>query len=343
MGALLPNNFVMGGVENASPVILSLEGSVLSDNERSFFSESRPLGFILFNKPGTRNIESPDQLRKLTDQLRECVGRTCPILIDQEGGRVQRLKPPLWRQYPPMRHFGELAETNQEAALEEMRFTILQLAEELIDGGINVTCAPVLDVLTSITHDVIGDRAFSEDPEIVARLGLSVCRTLLAAGITPVIKHLPGHGRGSVDSHKDLPRVSEPLAVLDQTDFAPFRSIAKSEIGSAVWGMAAHIVYESIDPDHPSSVSPKIIQEIIRKQIGFDGLLLSDDLDMEALGAYGDAADRAKLSLEAGCDIALYCGGNLEIMQKIAKSVPKISAEALKRLQKSAGFPKIAA
>jgi beta-N-acetylhexosaminidase len=201
----------------------------------------------------------------------------------------------------------------------------------------------VLDVLTSITHDVIGDRAFSENPEIVARLGLSVCRTLLAAGVTPVIKHLPGHGRGSVDSHKDLPRVSEPHAELDQTDFAPFRSLAKSEIGPALWGMVAHIVYEAIDPDQPSSVSEVIIRDIIRKQIGFDGLLLSDDLDMEALGACGDAAERAKFCLAAGCDVALYCGGDLAVMQKIAKSVPKISAEALKRLQKAADFPKIAA
>lgn len=316
---------------------------MLARDEQRFFSEANPLGFILFNKPGARNIESPDQLRKLTDQLKVTLGRECPILIDQEGGRVQRLKPPLWRQYPPMRHFGELANKDIEHALEDLRFTILQLAEELIDAGINVTCAPVLDVLSSITHDVIGDRAFSQDPDIVARLGLSVCRTLLAAGITPVIKHLPGHGRGAVDSHKDLPRILDPRSVLDKIDFEPFRKVARSDIAPAIWGMAAHIIYEDIDSDFPSSVSPVVIQDIIRNHIGFEGLLLSDDLDMEALGSYGDAADRAKLSLEAGCDAALYCGGDLAVMEKIAESVPKISASALNRLQKAADLPNIAA
>ena len=338
-----PNNFVAGGVEKSLPVIFSIEGCVLSEQERGFFRESNPLGFILFNKPGARNIESPAQLRKLTNSLKEVVGRNCPVLIDQEGGRVQRLKPPNWRAYPPMQHFGELAETNMDQALEELRFVILQLAEELLGVGVNVDCAPVLDVLSEVTHDVIGDRAFSERPDIVGRLGISVCRNLLAAGVTPVIKHLPGHGRGAVDSHKDLPRVLDPLSALDKIDFEPFRIVSNSDISGGVWGMAAHIVYEDIDPELPSSISPKIISDVIRSKIGFDGLLLSDDLGMDALCRYGDVAERGRLTLEAGCDIALECSGNLAVMQKLAKSVPKISEKALKRLQKSADFSKMAA
>lgn len=301
-------------LETELPVIFSVEGSVLSAAERDFFRDSQPFGFILF----ARNCESPDQLRRLTDDLKESVGRDCPVLVDQEGGRVQRLKPPFWRAYPPMRYFGELAERNPERALADLRFTIMQMAEDLRAAGINTDCAPVLDVLAEDTHEVIGDRAFSCDPQIVGRLGLSVCRNFLAAGITPVIKHLPGHGRATADSHKALPRVSAPLSVLDDTDFEPFRIVAQSDIGEAVWGMAAHVVYEAIDPEHPSSVSPKVIGEIIRKHIGFKGLLLSDDLDMQALDRYGGPADRARAVLEAGCDIALYCAGDLAVMQEIA-------------------------
>lgn len=320
-------------------VIYSLKGCALSDEERSFFAESNPAGFILF----ARNCESPEQLKALSDDLRDAVGWTCPILIDQEGGRVQRLKPPQWRQYPPMKHFGDMAETNMDGALEELRFTILQMADELLECGINVNCAPVLDVLTEVTHNAIGDRAFSDHVEIVSRLGLSVCRTFLAAGITPVIKHIPGHGRGSVDSHKDLPRVSEAQGILSHNDYEPFRFVIQSDIGSHVWAMASHIIYEDIDPDHPASVSSKVISKTIRQGIGFDGFLVSDDLDMDALASYGDAAARMQASINAGCDAALYCSGDLEAMQKIAESVPNLSANAQKRLQSSLIKPNIAA
>jgi beta-N-acetylhexosaminidase len=325
-------------MKNSLAVILSLAGETLSDTERSFFKDCNPLGFILF----ARNCKSPSQLAELTSDLKESLGRDCPILIDQEGGRVQRLKPPAWRQYPPMKDFGDMALENESKALEDLRFSILQLASELGDAGINVNCAPVLDVLTPQTHDAIGDRAFSDRPEIVARLGLSVCRTLLAAGITPVIKHLPGHGRALVDSHKDLPRVSVSAADLE-ADFKPFRDLAAADVGPALWGMAAHVIYEQIDPDHPASVSPRIVGDVIRKNIGFDGLLLSDDVDMAALCAYGDAAERCAASLAAGCDVALYCAGKLQIMEKIAKTVPKLAPEALRRLQKAAEFRKVAA
>ena len=325
-------------LHNAKAAILSLKGCALSDDERSFFREANPLGFILF----ARNCENPEQLRKLTDDVRESVGRACPILIDQEGGRVQRLEPPIWRKYPPMKSFGDRYADEPEQVLEELRFTILQMAEELLESGLNVNCAPVMDVLSAVTHDAIGDRAFADDPDFVGRLGLSVCRSFIAAGVTPVIKHLPGHGLGKVDSHKDLPVVSESLNRLKQIDFDPFRFVSKSDIAPSVWGMVAHIIYDQIDPEHPASVSPTIISEIIRGEIGFDGFLVSDDLDMEALTGYGDIAERARICVEAGCDAALYCAGDLKIAEKVIKSVPKLSAKAQESLQKSAISPTMA-
>ncbi|MCC6597754.1 MAG: beta-N-acetylhexosaminidase [Alphaproteobacteria bacterium] len=303
--------------EGLLPVIFSVKDSCLSAGEFDLFRQSNPLGFILF----ARNCENPAQLRTLTDALRDAVGRDCPILVDQEGGRVQRLKPPFWRRYPPMRYFGEMMDTDPEGALEALRFTILQMGEELRAAGITTNCAPVLDVLNAQTHEAIGDRAFSDNPQSVGRLGLSVCRNLLAMGITPVIKHLPGHGRADLDSHKNLPRVSAPLAALEETDFQPFSMIARSDIGKQVWGMAAHIVYEDIDPVHASSVSRVIIKDIIRDRLGFEGILLSDDLDMEALAHYGDVPARARAVLAAGCDVALYCGGDLAVMRQIAPAL----------------------
>jgi beta-N-acetylhexosaminidase len=321
------------------PVIFSLKGLELSDGERAFFKDSNPLGFILFG----RNCETPEQLRALTDSLRDLLGRNCPVLIDQEGGRVQRLQPPIWRGYPSMQHFGAKAEVDMEDALSGLRYVILQLAEELREAGISVDCAPVMDVLSAATHEAIGDRAFSEDPEIVSRLGLSVCRNLLSAGITPVIKHIPGHGRAASDSHKELPRVETQVAALKDSDFKPFRDIASSDVAASVWGMTSHVLYRDIDPDHPASVSSTVIKDVIRGEIGFDGLLLSDDLDMKALDAYGDIAARTDAALKAGCDVALYCWAELDVMEKIAKTVPKISQEAQKRLQKAAKSSKLAA
>ena len=251
----------------------------------------------------------------------------CPILIDQEGGRVQRLKPPHWKAYPSAQ---SLADQGEEALKPHMR----ALAGELAQSGIDVNCAPVLDVLTPLTDKSIGDRAFSDDPDIVARCGEAVCATFLSAGVTPVIKHLPGHGRAQSDSHKTLPRVSASLAELEQ-DFAPFRALCRSDLAPALWGMVAHVVYEAVDPDHPATTSVRVIEEVIRDSIGFDGLLLSDDLSMDALAGYGDVAQRSMAVLEAGCDVALYCAGDMEEMEKIAEICPKLSAKARKSLQKS--------
>jgi beta-N-acetylhexosaminidase len=335
----LSSNGFAAGAENALPAIFSLEGLKLTENEKSFFKDVNPLGFILF----ARNCESPDQLKKLNADLREMLNRDCPILIDQEGGRVQRLKPPSWRQYAPMQVFGEMAEENMDKALENLRFAILQMAEEIHDCGFNVDCAPVLDIITEETHDAIGDRAFSSDPEIVARLGLSVCRNLLAAGITPVIKHIPGHGRGRADSHHELPKVETSRVELEATDFLPFKKLAGSDVAPAVWGMTAHILYKDIDADLPASLSPVVINDIIRGHMGFEGILIADDPDMKALAAYGDSAQCCRLALEAGCDLVFSCFGVLKDMEKIAKSVPKLSKRALKSLQKAGEFRKLAA
>lgn len=316
-------------LNDAKAVIFSVKGAVLSDKEAALFRDSNPLGFILF----ARNCENPTQLKTLVNALKDTVGWDCPILIDQEGGRVQRLKPPVWRKYPPMQHFGDLAAEDMDGALEQLRFTILQMADELTECGVNVNCAPVLDVLFPVTHDAIGDRAFSDDPEIVARLGASVIRHFSASGVTPIIKHIPGHGRGKVDSHKDLPCVLEGKDALKSIDFDTFRIVLNSVQDIPVWAMVAHIVYEQIDPDHPASVSPTIIENIIRKQIGFDGFLVSDDLGMHALKAYGDISSRVLATIEAGCDAALYCAGDIKVMEKIAKTVPNLTAKAQERLQ----------
>lgn len=333
------NNNFAAGADKAAAAIFSLAGHELSVDEKHFFNDVNPLGFILF----ARNCDNPSQLKKLNEDLKAAVGRDCPILIDQEGGRVQRLRPPNWRSYPPMRQFGETAEKNLEQALEDLRFSTLQLAEELVHGGINVSCAPVLDVLTPDTHDVIGDRAFGEDPALVARLGISVARNLLYAGVTPIIKHIPGHGRGKADSHHVLPQVTTSRTELELLDFEPFKQFCKSDVAPATWAMTAHIVYTEIDPELPATISPRVIDEVIRKHIGFEGILLTDDLNMKALQSYGDPARCAELALEAGCDIALYCAGVLKDMEKLAKSVPKLSKRALKSLQKAGEFRKLAA
>ncbi len=317
--------------------IFSLEGVRLEAAEKLFFTESNPLGFILFG----RNCESPDQLRALIGELYELLGRKCPILIDQEGGRVQRLKPPQWRPYPAMQEFGDLYTKDADRSVSDLRFTVMRLAEELRDAGINVNCAPVLDVLHENTHEAVGDRAFSGTPEFVAILGRIVCEALLEAGVTPVIKHLPGHGRSTQDSHHNLPVISETVRILEESDFLPFRQIAKSEIGQAVWGMSAHLIFEEIDSELPASLSPKIIRDIIRGSIGFDGFLVSDDVDMKALDPFGDIPQRCLKAIEAGNDAALYCWAKLDVMEKIAETVPKLRPDSLKRLQNAAEFRKV--
>lgn len=335
----LSNKGFSDGAEHASACIYSLEGCAITDAEISVFKDADPFGFILFQ----RNCETPDQLRSLVGSLKELVGRDCPVLIDQEGGRVQRLKPPHWREYKPMQFFGELYQESPDEALETLRFETLRLAEELVEVGVNVNCAPVLDLLFDGADEIIGDRAFGSSVDIVSRLGVSVCRHFLSAGITPIIKHIPGHGRAHVDSHLELPVVDVAMAELSATDFEPFRRLATSDVGDAVWAMTAHITYNAISEDDPASLSSKAIDGVIRKDIGFDGVLICDDLDMKALDSYGSVSDKANAALDSGCDLALYCSGEIEKMEELAQNVPKVSREALKRLKKSSNFQNIAA
>lgn len=322
-----------GYPEGTIPVVFSLSAPVLTDEERLFFQEAKPFGFILFNKEGARNIENPVQLRKLTASLRECVGWHCPILIDQEGGRVQRLRPPHWRDYPAALSFGERAEEYLDDALQALRFHCVQMIEDLQQVGVNVNCTPVLDLLVEGAHDIIGDRAFGSDPELVAMMGAAVAHAYLDYGMTPIIKHIPGHGRAAADSHLELPVVDTPLAELKETDFRAFRRFCRDKASKAVWAMSAHVIYSAVDADKPATISKDVITQIIRDDIGFEGILIGDDLDMLALEPFGDIAERAVLTLEAGCDLALHCSGNLSDMRKIAEKDLKISEDTRKRLQ----------
>lgn len=301
--------------------IFGVSGLALTQEERSFFQDVQPLGFIVF----ARNIETPDQVRRLVDDLRSTLSHAdAPVLIDQEGGRVQRLRPPHWRAAAPAARFGALARQKAQAGAKAVFLNHQLIGAELAALGIDVDCAPLIDVHQPGAHDVIGDRAFSGDPEEVATLGRAAAEGLMSAGITPIIKHIPGHGRSMVDSHHDLPRVATPYAELARTDFLPFR-----RLNDMPWAMTAHIVYETIDPTLPATLSPKVIAEIIRGEIGFDGLLLSDDMSMKALN--GPLDDLTYRALKAGCDVALHCNGKMEEMRLIAAGAAPLSKAAEER------------
>ncbi len=317
--------------------IFGCAGSRLSDEERAFFATTRPFGFILF----ARNIETPAQVRALVADLRATVEhRDAPVLIDQEGGRVQRLGPPHWRAIPPARRFGALFAADERAGEEATEINARLIAAELREVGINVDCLPVLDVPVRGAHDIIGDRAFAEDASVVARLGAAVCRALRHGGVMPIIKHIPGHGRARSDSHLELPVVDAPLSELRSWDFAPFRAVSERLNGGAqCWAMSAHVVYKALDAQRPATVSPAVIETIIRGEIGFDGPLISDDLSMKALS--GGMRERTEASLAAGCDLVLHCNGKMDEMREIAAACPALSDAADARLAKaSAGLPR---
>lgn len=311
-------------------MIFGCAGTALTDDERAFFRDTDPLGFILF----ARNVETPDQVRRLVESMRDSVGRDdAPVLIDQEGGRVQRLKPPHWRLAPPASIFGELYASDPAAAMMASRLNGRLLAADLAPLGIDVDCAPVLDLPVSGAHGVIGDRAFADDVRAVVALGRAQADGLLAGGIIPVMKHLPGHGRARADSHHELPVVDASRAELERTDFAPFRALA-----DLPWAMTAHVLYRALSSNQPATTSARVIGEVIRDHIGFDGVLISDDLSMEALG--GTHAERARQSLAAGCDVALHCNGDLAQMREIASVVGGLSLSAAARVARGAGLAK---
>lgn len=311
---------------NSAPgaAIFGCSGLALSDAERRFFARTRPFGFILF----ARNVEAPDQVRQLVDDLRDSVGRRAPVLIDQEGGRVQRLKPPHWRRRPPMAVFGRLAGRDLPLARRAAYLNARLIAADLEALGIDVDCAPLLDVPVAGAHDIIGDRAFGNDPHLVADLGRAVMDGFLDGSVMPVIKHIPGHGRAMVDSHLALPVVEADRATLATNDFAAFRSLR-----DAPWAMTAHVVYKAFDDRRPATTSPVVIGEIIRGAIGCEAVLLSDDLSMKALT--GGFAERTTACLDAGCDLVLHCNGDMTEMQAVAAALRPITAEAEARLARA--------
>jgi beta-N-acetylhexosaminidase len=303
--------------------ILGGAGPSQSADERAFFRDADPLGFILFG----RNIETPEQALRLTEDLRSCVARAeAPVLIDQEGGRVARLRPPHWRKAPPARLLGELYARNPESGLEATRLNSRLLAADVASIGCDVDCLPVLDIGFPETHAAIGDRAYAGQPEQVAALGRAAAEGLLAEGVMPVIKHMPGHGRATVDSHLSLPKVTVSRDLLERSDFLPFKFLA-----DLPWGMTAHVLYEAIDPTAAMTISARGVQNVIRDHIGFDGLLLSDDLSMQALG--GSLGERAARALTAGCDIALHCNGRMDEMREVVANTGPMTAAASRRFE----------
>lgn len=296
-------------------------GLELTGQERAFFRDHDPWGMILF----ARNIGTPDQVAALTADFRACVGRPdAPVLVDQEGGRVQRLKPPHWPKYPAPKVYGDLYARDQKLGREAAFLGARLIAADLRAVGITVDCLPCLDVRFDETVDAIGDRAFSHDPEIVALLGQVMVAGALAGGVLPVIKHIPGHGRAEVDSHFELPRVTAARSELEATDFLPFKALKDLALG-----MTAHLLYEAIDPKRPGTQSAAVIKGIIRDDIGFDGCLMSDDISMKALG--GDIGERAARTIEAGCDLVLHCNGDMDEMTEVAASMPVLAGRSLER------------
>lgn len=319
---------------NEKAVIFGLAGTILTDEERVFFTQHNPLGFILF----ARNCESPDQVRALTRDLRQLAGRSrLLILIDQEGGRVARLKPPHWRKAPPAAIFASLFAHSPEQARQATYLNARLIAQELFSLGITVNCAPMADIPVPGSHDIVGDRAFGTSPEQVVSLAREMARGLMDGGVLPVLKHIPGHGRAKVDSHESLPMVDASLSELRRTDFIPFR-----ELKDIPLGMTAHILYTAIDEKAVATLSPVAIR-LIREELGYEGLLMSDDLSMKALA--GSFAELTQKTLSAGCDIILHCNGKMQEMQEIAEACPLLdehgrlrAARALSCLQDPLSF-----
>jgi len=304
-------------------VIFGCAGPALTAEERAFFRDQRPWGFILF----ARNIETPEQVRTLTGALRAAVDRPdAPILIDQEGGRVQRMRPPHWRRYPPGRAYGQIGGNDPLLAREVARLGARLIAHDLVSVGINVDCLPVLDVPDPAGHEVIGDRAYGPSPDEVIRLGRAAAEGLIAGGVLPVVKHMPGHGRAKADTHFELPVVEAPREALEARDFAPFKALSDMPLG-----MTAHVIFSAVDARRPATASRTVIREAIRGSIGFEGLLMTDDISMKALA--GDFASRARSALAAGCDVVLHCNGDMTEMKAVADGVGPLRGRSARRAE----------
>lgn len=311
-------------------MILGCSGLTLTQEEIALYKAEQPWGFILFG----RNIGDTQQITDLVASMREAVGRPeAPVLIDQEGGRVQRIRPPILQSYPNAQALGAIYLRDREQGLRAAWLMSRLHAFDLMRFGINVDCLPVLDVPVEGASNVIGNRAYGFDPKMVSEMGQATADGLKAGGMLPVMKHIPGHGRGMVDSHHELPVVDVPLDDLDAHDFVPFRALNKE-----LMGMSAHLVFNAIDPERPATTSRKVIEEIIRGRIGFDGLLMSDDSSMNALK--GTLGERAANIVAGGCDIVLHCNGVMSEMLQVVKEVPPLTGRSLERAKAvEAGFP----
>ncbi len=303
--------------------ICGLKGGTLDHEERAFLREAAPWGVILF----LRNIDAPEQVSRLTADIRDVLGRNAPIFVDQEGGRVQRLGPPHWRAYPAAARF-EAAGADAAQAERLAWLGARLIAHDLRQVGFDVDCLPVLDTPSADSHGVIGHRAYSRDPARVAAIGRAAAEGLMAGGVIPVMKHIPGHGRARADSHFELPVVEAGRAELERVDFAPFK--ANADLPMA---MSAHVVYTHLDPRVPATLSKIVIDDIVRGHIGFDGLLMTDDLSMKALT--GSFRERAERAIAAGCDVVLHCNGDLAEARPVAEGAPALAGKALERAEKA--------
>lgn len=311
-------------LQNTSSAIFGMSGTVLTAEEISFFLDINPYGYILF----ARNCENPQQIKALTDKLREISGReNLPILIDQEGGRVARLKPPHFPVFQPAGEFAKLAEKDLETATKATYLNARLIAHELHQLGITVNCAPLADIPVHGSHEIIGDRAFGNEPQQVVALARAFAEGLADGGVVAVLKHIPGHGRAFADSHLELPQVHTTLEELRNTDFVTFKALADLPMA-----MTAHVLFSAIDAEFMATVSPAAIS-LIRDELGFDGLLMSDDLSMKAM--VGDFTQRAEAVLNAGCDVVLHCNGDMAEMQAVAKGLTNLADKSLLRATKA--------
>jgi beta-N-acetylhexosaminidase len=300
--------------------ITGVAGPALTEEERGFLREAQPWGLIIF----TRNVAGAESLRRLIGDFRAIVGREAPVLIDQEGGRVQRLGPPHWLHYPPGAAYGALFDRDRKRGLAAAHLGARLIASDLAPLGIDVDCVPVADVPVPGADPVVGDRAYGADPDKVAAIATAIAQGLREGGVLPVLKHLPGHGRATADSHKRLPVVGADRATLHATDFAAFRPLAALPLG-----MTAHVVFSAFDPVAPATTSMSIVRDVIRDSIGFAGLLMSDDISMDALS--GSISERTRAAIAAGCDVVLHCNGKMPEMRQVAAAVPLLDGQVARR------------